>query len=177
MLLQRTRAEQVVPVYEEFARRYPDPVFLVRESLPEFRRLVRPLGLHWRAPLMRAMANEVSRRGALPDDLPTLLELPGVGPYAAGAYLSMHRGRRALIIDSNIVRWLSRVFGFRHTPETRRQSWLKKLVDDLTPKRKFRDFNYAMLDLSMTVCRAKPECNQCPLSKRQCAYSRSARLR
>lgn len=175
VLLQRTRAEQVIPVYEEFARRYPHPNFLVRESLPAFKRVVGPLGLHWRAPLIREMARQVSRRGTPPDDLIHLLELPGVGPYAASAYLSFHRDIRAVLVDSNIVRWLGRVFGFKTSAESRRKRWLLDLADQLTPRRGYREYNYAVLDLSMKICRTKPLCSKCPLNGPACQFSQGVR--
>lgn len=171
VLLQRTRAEQVIPVYAEFARRYADPMFLVRESPTSFKQLVAPLGLHWRAPLMMKMANEVARRGAPPDDFGALLGLPGVGPYAASAYLSFHRGIRAVLVDSNIVRWLGRLFEFKTDAETRRKRWLLELADKLTPVRSHRNYNYAVLDFSMRLCTAQPRCEACPLATDVCRHT------
>lgn len=158
-------------MYREFARRYPDPEFLVRESPAALKDLIGPLGLHWRAPLLFRMAQNVANVGGPPDRLEALVELPGVGPYAAAAYLSFHRGVRAVIIDSNVVRWLGRVFGFATDAETRRKRWLFELADSLTPKRAFRAYNFALLDLSMTICKTRPSCEICPLAQHHCDYS------
>jgi A/G-specific adenine glycosylase len=175
-LLQRTRAEQVVPVYERFAERYPEPKFLAREKPAEFLGVIASLGLRWRAPLMIQMAQKIEGSGSPPENLEALTALPGVGPYAASAFLSLHRGKRAVIVDANVVRWLGRVFGFATDAETRRKAWLIRLADELTPRRRFRDYNYAVLDLAMKICVARPRCDDCPLSRGLCKYA-SARAK
>ncbi len=158
-------------MYREFCTRYPEPRFLAREKPAVLREVVGSLGLHWRAPLLIQMAARIQKTGKPPEQLEGLLNLPGVGPYAASAYLSLHRGRRAVIVDANVVRWLGRVFGFRTDAETRRKKWLIRLADELTPKRGFRDYNYAVLDLAMKVCAAKPKCESCPLADELCLGS------
>lgn len=126
---------------------------------------------------MIKMAAEVAQQGGPPETLSGLVELPGVGPYAAAAYLSFHRNKRAVIIDSNVVRLLSRVFGFAANREIRRKPWLFELADSLTPRRAFRDYNYAVLDLAMRVCRTKPLCGACPIASRGCEFARQALTR
>jgi A/G-specific adenine glycosylase len=158
-------------VYLRFVEKYPEPVLLARETPHDLLKLTGTLGLRWRAPLMIEAAKLVAAETEPRDDEGWLQELPGVGPYAAAAYLSLHRGIRAVIIDANIVRLLGRVFGFRVNGETRRKGWLKDLAADLTPQRDFRNYNYAVLDLAMTVCRSKPACSECPLLKGLCHFA------
>lgn len=158
-------------MFERFTRLYPTPRDLASAHTDGLLREIGSLGLRWRAPLMIRMAGKVSERGAPPDDFTALCDLPGVGPYAAAAFLSMHRGVRATIVDANVVRWLGRVFGFKTDAETRRKKWLIQLADDLTPRRAFRAYNYAVLDLSMQVCAAKPRCLECPLGRGLCDHS------
>lgn len=172
ILLQRTRADQVVPVYSEFMDKYPEPGMLAREKPRDLLKLTGALGLRWRAPLLIETAKRIDSEGRIRDEKAWLLGLPGVGPYASAAYLSLHRGKRDVIIDSNVVRLLGRVFGFRTDGETRRKKWLEVLADTITPRRAFRDYNYAVLDLAMNVCRPSPKCAVCPLSSDLCASSR-----
>jgi A/G-specific adenine glycosylase len=115
----------------------------------------------------------VADRGGEPPDDPTeLQQLPGVGPYAAAAWLSLHRGKRALLVDNNVARWLARLECKAYDGETRRKRWVSELADDLTPKRSFRDFNYAVLDFTMTICvPGRPKCEICPLVG-DCCYGR-----
>lgn len=161
-----------MPVYDEYVRRYPGPGELARESAEGLYGVVGTLGLRWRVPLMLRMAELITDAGSVPKSLPELTALPGVGPYAAGAFLSMHSGVRALIIDSNVVRWLGRVLELETGPETRRQAWFIAIVEKLTPRRAFREFNYAMLDLAMTVCKPRPRCRLCPLARGLCTFRR-----
>ncbi|MBI2963589.1 MAG: hypothetical protein HYY35_07525 [Deltaproteobacteria bacterium] len=105
-----------------------------------------------------------------------LQRLPGVGMYTAAAWLSLHRGRRAVIIDANVARWLSRVTGLPYNRDPRHVRWVKKLADELTPQRAFREYNYAVLDFTMSICVPRnPRCDVCPMLS-ECRYGQ-ARLR
>jgi len=174
VMLQRTRAEQVERVYNEFAERFPDAQSLAAADLSDIEALLRSLGLRWRAPLLHNMAKELSRNaGEIPTDPDVLSALPGLGQYSVSAYLSLHAGQRMPIIDSNIVRFYGRFLGFRTGPETRRASWLLELADRLTPRRWFREFNYAVLDFSRMICKPSPSHSNCPLI-RKCSLYRSS---
>ena len=165
ILLQRTRALQVVPVFEKFRNRYPTVQDFSNASRDEISELIKPLGLRWRAPLLYDLAqliNETS--GQVPLDEKTLQQWPGVGPYVSSATLSLHANRRAVIIDSNVVRVLCRVVGQPYDGETRRKRWLRELTERLTPRAGSREYNYALLDLATAVCRpSEPLCGECPL--------------
>lgn len=166
VLLQRTRSAQVVPVFREFRQRYPSAARFSRATAMELAVLIAPLGLRWRVPLLHRLANDIGRRrGRIPTKREELENLPGVGPYAAAATLSFHGGKRAAIVDANVVRVLCRLTGMPFDGETRRKRWMIELADRLTPPRAFRRYNYALLDLAMTVCMAgQPRCRSCPLS-------------
>lgn len=163
----------MAPVYEAFLARWPTPVALAAATPQPIERIVGSLGLRWRIPLMIEMAKAVTEQGGVPEKLDALCALPGVGPYAAAAFLSLHRGKRAVIVDANVVRWLGRMFGFPTDAETRRKRWLINLADRLTPARSHRAYNYAVLDLGMQVCGARPKCSSCPLAA-DCRFAASA---
>lgn len=173
MFLQRTRASQVVPVFNEFRRKYRSASQFAQASEAEIAELIAPLGLRWRAPLLHQLAEELgARRGRLPHDQQTLEQLPGVGPYAAAAVLSFHAGQRAVIVDANVVRVLCRLVGEPYDAETRRKGWLMELAEELTPPRTFRDYGYGLLDLADSICRSgSPRCSNCPLNT-VCATAR-----
>lgn len=146
-------------------RAFPTAASLRQAESDELRTILRPLGLRWRIDLLIELLGEVGRRGGrLPRDEGGLRELPGVGPYAASAALSLHGARRAVIVDSNVVRVLSRLADRPFDSETRRARWLRDLADRLTPQTDYARYNYALLDLAMTVCTPRhPGCVQCPL--------------
>jgi A/G-specific adenine glycosylase len=106
-----------------------------------------------------------------PETMAELLMLPGVGMYTAAAWLSLHRGKRAVIIDANVARWLSRLTGLPYNRDPRHVRWVQELADHLTPRRAFRDYNYAVLDFTMSVCAPRPRCDVCPVLS-DCWYGR-----
>jgi A/G-specific adenine glycosylase len=129
------------------------------------------LGLHWRVRLIRKLAQELATHG-IPEDKEKLLELPGIGPYAASAFLSFHVGKRHAIIDSNVVRLYGRLFGFPIHGETRRNKQFIAVADWMTPERRFQKYNYALLDFTREICRVKPKCEACPL-RMYCVFYRN----
>jgi A/G-specific adenine glycosylase len=172
-LLQRTRARQVESVFLDFKSKYPTAEALVSAGPEAARRVLHKLGLHWRSPLLYKLAEDVADRGGLPpeteDELGRML---GVGPYTTAAWLSLHCGKRAVIIDANVSRFLSRLTGRKRPADDRHCAWLSSAADRLTPQRAFRAYNYAVLDFTMTVCtRVRPKCQECRL-RGYCAYGR-----
>ena len=173
VMLQRTRASSVLAVWQDYADRFPDPESVASGSEQEFYDLLTPLGLRWRSKLLRDLAVTICEIGDFPRDKKLLIALPGIGDYSASAMLSLHMGIRETLIDANVVRWLCRMTGKDYDGETRRQRWLRDLADGLTPLRIFKDYNYGVLDFTMTVCKNRPICTKCPL-RSSCQYYKSA---
>jgi A/G-specific adenine glycosylase len=171
LLLQRTRAGQVESAFLTLRNRYPTAASLASAGLPAVRALTRNLGLHSRGPLLLRIAKTVAALGGEPPRaLKELRTLTGVGMYTAAAWLSLHQGQRAPIIDANVSRWLSRMTGLPFNRDPRHVKWIQELVERLTPRRAFRDFNYAVLDFTMTVCIPRnPRCEIC-LLKDDCRF-------
>jgi len=176
VLLQRTRAEQVVPVFREFRKRYTTAPSFGQASHDDIAELIAPLGLRWRVRSLIGLARALGNLKTVPRDPRQLKELPGVGSYAASASLSFHAGVRATIIDSNVVRVLCRLVNVPYDGETRRKKWLVDLADKLTPVDDYKDYNYALLDFATVVCRpVRPLCGGCPLTA-YCAWSQRSRF-
>lgn len=174
ILLQRTRANNVIPVYRNFVERFPTPESLAEASEDEIRSIVYPLGLHWRVPLLKQLgAQLVQLHGEVPKNLADLLELSGVGTYVAAAWLGFHGSERGVIVDANIVRWICRLCNQQMDGETRRKKWLINLAERITPEGDSKAYNYAVLDFSMEICTIVPKCEQCPLGPDYCLYRRS----
>lgn len=171
IMLQRTRASQVEPTFLEFKRQYPSAALLVAAGPDAVRALTDHLGLHWRGDLLyRAAAAVMETGGRPPDDLIGLQRIPGVGPYTAAAWLSLHRNKRAVIVDSNVSRWLGRMTGRPYERDPRHVDWVNELADLLTPPRAFKRYNYAVLDFTMNVCTPRvPRCQECPI-RAHCAH-------
>ena len=170
ILLQRTKAQAVIPVYKEFVNRYPSPHEVQESSPEEISKIIYSLGLEWRALQIFNLGCKLSTRGFIPETISELTNLPGVGNYSASAYLSFKLNKYAIIIDANVVRFLARITGRDYDGETRREAWLKELAREITPQLNHQKFNYSMLDLTMKICTPRrPHCNECPV-KRHCKH-------
>lgn len=167
IMLQRTKADQVEPVFREFVKQFPKPEDYLANPVNVFNHL----GLPERNILLKALAQRIVD-GSIPENREQLLTLPGVGDYIASAFRSFHIGITDTIIDSNVVRLYSRFFGFASDGETRRKKWFIHLAEKLTPVKRHRDYNYALLDFTRDICSRKPKCNICPLQEK-CIYAQS----
>jgi A/G-specific adenine glycosylase len=173
IMLQRTKADQVVPVYEEFMKRFPDPVSLREADAEVIRSFFSRLGLMWRADLIKKFAAALSERfgGRIPSERDQLLSLPAVGDYMADAVLSFAFGRNVAVVDSNVCRVLRRLFGLRPRGEARRDKLVREIAQRLVPPERAREFNWAMIDFAAAVCTPRnPKCDICPL-KEMCSHA------
>jgi A/G-specific adenine glycosylase len=172
MMLRRTRAGQVEPVYDRFIERFPTPQALAVAPAELVTQVLRPLGLAWRLPAFQLVAKElVTRyRGAVPVDRDQLLSLPGVGDYVADAVRCFAGSEHVAIVDTNTVRVAGRYLGFEFGPESRRRKAVKLAIASLIDQRTPRESNLAILDFAATICKpSKPLCEECPVASR-CAW-------
>jgi A/G-specific adenine glycosylase len=173
VLLQRSRGKTVAKVYEDLFRRWPTAAALSRARVPTIEAVIRPLGLLRRAGTLKELAREVVRLGGVPRTLEGLLELPGVGPYAAGATFVVAFGGRTAVVDGVTARVYRRFFGIGGSDPASSDRELWGLVDEATPSRNPRQWNWAVLDLASMVCLPKiPRCGSCPLVA-DCCWSRA----
>lgn len=173
IMLQRTKADQVLPVYGKFIERFPDPASLSRADPDTVRAYFLRLGLIWRADLIIKLATELTERfeGKIPPSREKLLSLPSVGDYMADAVLSFAYGKDVAVVDSNVCRVLRRIFGLRPRGEARRDKRFRILAQSLVPTGKSREFNWAIIDFASVICTPKrPKCEKCPL-KSVCLYA------
>jgi A/G-specific adenine glycosylase len=165
VMLQRTRADQVEPIYIRFTEICPTIEVASTKDPSIILDHLKSLGFRRRNERILLLIPELNRIGGVPATYEGLIALSGVGQYSASALLSLHMDIRKSIIDSNVIRLWSRVFGFEAHVEIRRKKWFIDLVDLLTPKKSFKAYNYAVLDLTGKVCKTKPLCIQCPLNQ------------
>lgn len=172
MMLQRTKAEQVVPVFLNALERYPTPVDLAEAPLSELKVLLQPLGLSWRHPKFKEMAIELVNRfkGKVPESRKLLTSLPGVGDYVAGAVLSIAFNKPEWVVDANIVRLFWRYFDVKTSSEGRRDRHVIELANRYASGRRPKSATLAILDHAALVCIPRsPRCYSCPLRK-GCKY-------
>jgi A/G-specific adenine glycosylase len=166
-MLQQTQVATVVPYFLRFLERFPTFEALADAPQQEVLRLWQGLGYYSRARNLQAAARAVSRDlgGRLPADPGELLKLPGVGRYTAGAIASIAFGRRAPILDGNVMRVLCRVDKITADPRERKtQQDLWGRAEEILPAKRVGDFNSALMELGATVCTPRnPQCLICPV--------------
>lgn len=176
MMLRRTQARQVVPVYLAFLERFPIVEDLAASSEEEVTKLLWPLGLAWRAANFRRMAQQVveQERGSIPHERERLLKLTGVGDYVASAVRCMAFRETEPLVDTNTVRVAGRYFGFSTHPESRRDRMVRAAVVQLIDPAHPRESNLALLDFASQICRApRPLCEECPMTI-HCAWFKTS---
>jgi A/G-specific adenine glycosylase len=176
ILLHRTRADQVVPVYSALLKEYPDAHALASADVIDLRLKMSSLGLRWRIPLLvQCFQSIVQEHGGLvPNSREMLERLPGVGPYIAGAVLCFAFGSKEALLDTNTVRVSGRFYGIAVTDNSRRSALFREMVGSFIDGADPRSANFALLDLAAALCRpAKPKCGECPL-RPTCTYAVSA---
>ncbi len=173
ILLQRTNAAHVEQVWEEIVALFPTPESVLETKESNLKVLNERFGLSRRHKTILELAYFLDSKDWYPIQYDELLSLYGVGHYTASAYLSLHMNVRAVLVDANIARWLSRFIGREKPKDIRRSEWLWKLADDLTPDSKVKEYNYAVLDFTMSVCKSRqPQCCDCPLQA-NCRYHKT----
>jgi A/G-specific adenine glycosylase len=175
VMLQQTPVARVLPVHEEWLRRWPTPSDLAVEPAGEAVRAWGRLGYPRRALRLHAAAVAIVERhgGQVPEAYDDLLALPGVGDYTAAAVATFAFGRRHVVLDTNVRRVLARLLAGDALPSpsvTRAERDRAAVVlpeDEPTAA----TWSIALMELGALVCTARsPSCQVCPVAD-QCAWS------
>lgn len=163
VMLQQTQVARVVPRWEQFLRRWPNPAACAAAPLGDVLREWQGLGYPRRARNLWLTAQVcVDRHGAaLPESLPELLALPGIGAYTARAVMVFANESDVGVVDTNIARVLARRAGQRLTPKSAQAA-----ADDLVPTGRAWQWNQVLMDLGAQRCRPEPRCDGCPMECR-----------
>eukprot|EP00903_Cladosiphon_okamuranus_P013359 g12451.t1 len=178
VMLQQTRVETVVDYYVKWMALFPTPKALAEADLEQVNKAWAGLGYYRRAKMLHLGAQKVlaDHGGSLPRTARELRDLPGIGPYTAGAVASIAFGECEPLVDGNVIRVLSRLKAIASDPKN---AGLNKLCWDLAgsivdPQRP-GDFNQALMELGATVCTAQsPDCSACPVKASCLAYKLTA---
>jgi len=168
ILLQRTRAENVVPVYKNFLKKYPSIEDLSSAKIGEIEETIRSLGLfESRAKRLKNIAKIVTEKydGKMPLNAKRLMNFKGIGHYTARAILCFTETKEKAVVDWNVARVIERFFDYdmKSSPHTDKN--LMKFMQNLIPKGKGKEFNWAILDFSALVCRPiSKNCDICPIN-------------
>lgn len=168
IMLQQTQVATVLPYYDRFLRRFPTVHVLAAARIDNVLKLWAGLGYYSRARNLHKAAVTVVNEygGQFPDTVEGLRSLPGIGRYTAAAIASICFGRRAAVVDGNVIRVMSRFFNIAEDvrkPATVNRLW--EIADSHAPVRRCGDYNQAIMELGATVCTpgATARCDICPL--------------
>jgi len=178
IILQQTRVEQGEPYYLRLSSRYPNVQSLAAADDQEVYRIWQGLGYYNRCRNMLHTARELceTQGGKFPQTYEGIRALRGIGDYTAAAIASFAFGLPHAVVDGNVVRVLSRVFGIKDSfQQAAGRKQFMALAQELLDKKQAGAYNQAMMDFGATVCKpSQPDCMACPFQKRCVAYTEQA---
>ncbi|MHB2017416.1 MAG: A/G-specific adenine glycosylase [Candidatus Xenobia bacterium] len=162
IMLQQTQVDTVIPYYERFVRQFPTMEALARADLQTVLKAWEGLGYYARARNLHKAAQALQGRG-MPCTLEEIRKVPGIGPYTAGAVLSIAFGLPVPLLDGNVKRVLSRIFadeGDLKRLEGHAATLMKQAKDPSL-------HNQALMELGALICTPlSPRCGECPVRQR-----------
>ncbi len=171
-MLQRTKANQVEPVYKKFLKQYPTVDKLAKARFSSVSKYSSNLGLHKRSSNFITAAKFIvcDFNEEFPETREELLTIPGVGDYVAGAILTVCFNKPEHVIDSNIARFLNRFYNLQLTGEIRRKRIIIDKAKELFNFYDTRNLLFSILDFTALICKPKnPNCESCFI-KEMCKY-------
>ncbi|NDZ93507.1 A/G-specific adenine glycosylase [Streptomyces sp. SID6673] len=182
IMLQQTPVSRVVGPWREWIERWPVPSAMAAASAGEVLRAWGKLGYPRRALRLHECATVLAEQhdDRVPDDVATMLTLPGIGDYTARAVACFAYGQSVPVVDTNVRRVIARAVHGREQPGNPSRSDLTDAtallprgtdgsVDAAAPR-----FSAALMELGALVCTARsPKCDECPLP--DCTWVRLGR--
>jgi A/G-specific adenine glycosylase len=172
IMLRRTKADQVLPVYQRFTHLYPDIQSLLLANEEDIQRICAPLGVDWRNIEFRNLALVLSEKyqSEIPKARKDLIKLPGVGENVAGAFLLAVNNEKQWIVDTNVVRVLSRFFGLKFKGDGRRDEGIMEVARQYIDWENPKVAVFAIIDFAALVCKNhQPEHSKCFVGQK-CVY-------
>lgn len=174
VILQQTRVNQGLAYFEAFVKTFPTVFDLAAAEEETVLKLWQGLGYYSRARNLHHTAQAVVENfnGKFPESYQQLLKLKGVGDYTASAIASICFNEPQPVVDGNVYRVLSRVFGIETPIDTTTgqkafKTQAKKLIDESQPG----EFNQALMEFGATHCTPqKPACESCPFQSNCVAF-------
>ena len=166
-MLQQTRVETVIPYYKRFVEKFPTLYDLAEADEEVLLKQWEGLGYYSRARNLQAGVKEVAEQyeGVVPSNRKEISSLKGVGPYTAGAVLSIAYGIPEHAVDGNVMRVLSRILLIEEDiakPKTRKV--FEQAVTGLISHEDPSSFNQGLMELGALICTpTSPKCLLCPV--------------
>ncbi len=175
IMLQQTRVDTVIPYFNRFLEWFPSLESLADADEEKVLKAWEGLGYYSRVRNLQSAVREVKEAygGIVPDSLEEISKLKGVGPYTAGAILSIAYGKPEPAVDGNVMRVLSRILLIDEDiakPRTRKifEEAVRVLIDPANTS----FFNQALMELGALICTpGTPSCLLCPVREHCSAFA------
>lgn len=179
IILQQTRAAQGLPYYESFISNFPTVEQLAAAKEDHVMKLWQGLGYYSRARNLHATAKTITHQyhGRFPNDFNQIKSLKGIGDYTASAIASICFGQEQAVVDGNVYRVLSRIFGMDQPIDASgAHKIFKEKAQNLIKGAAPGDFNQAIMEFGALQCVPKnPNCQDC-IFKNQCIAFQQAKV-
>ena len=207
IMLQQTQVKTVIPFWNRWLRELPTIEAAAKAPSAKIHKLWEGLGYYTRVRNLQKAARQIvaecRRRGnesqtenksetphvvtyKFPEKFEDILALPGIGRYTAGAICSIAFNQPKPILDGNVIRVLTRIFGIAENPkEKRTNAWLWQLAEELVCNSKLKiknsklccsNLNQSLMELGALVCTPRNvQCRICPV-KNLCVAFRENRV-
>ncbi|MEJ5928998.1 A/G-specific adenine glycosylase [Corynebacterium sp. H128] len=173
VMSQQTPVARVEPIWQEWISRWPTPAAFAQATPAEVLRGWGKLGYPRRALRLLECAQVIveKHRGEVPQSVPELLALPGIGDYTARAVAAFAYGQSVPVVDTNVRRVYRRLIDAQYLPGTARKSELAE-VATLLPTTDAPEFSVALMELGALICTSTPKCDICPV-RDLCAWQQA----
>lgn len=166
IMLQQTRAEVVIPYFQKWMDTFPDIESLALAPLSIVIKCWEGLGYYSRARNLHEGAKQILAiyGKEFPKTYEQLNKIKGIGPYTIGAILSFAYKEKAIAIDGNVLRVLSRFFLIEDPiDKVTTKNKIATLLERYLPDDKSWIFSEALIELGALVCKKNPDCGICPM--------------
>lgn len=180
IMLQQTKVDTVIPYFNEFMNKFPTLESLAEADQEDVLKAWEGLGYYSRAKNLQTAVKEVveSYGGVVPNSKEELLGLKGVGPYTAGAVLSIAYDKAEPAVDGNVMRVFSRLYCIdadiaKSSSRKVFEESVLKLISHEDPSA----FNQAIMELGALICTpTSPKCLLCPVNEHCLAYEKGTQI-
>lgn len=177
IMLQQTQVKTVIPYWERWTRELPTIQAAAQASPAKLHKLWEGLGYYTRVRNLQKAAQQIiaQHNGRFPEAFDDILALPGIGRYTAGAIASIAFNQPRPILDGNVIRVLTRVFGIGKNPRDKKTNvHLWQLAEELVRHASrpahhasaCSHLNQSLMELGALICTPRsPRCDACPVNK------------
>lgn len=173
VMLQQTGVKTVIPYYLRFKKKWPNLKSIGEATLEDILKLWQGLGYYQRAKNFHKSIQILKNKRI--KNYEDLLDLPGVGKYTAAAISAILYDEQVGVVDGNIKRILSRVFGLNISSKNYIFQ-IENIAKNLTPKKNNKFYCQALMDLGAMICKPQnPVCCKCPI-KKYCFFEKKSSI-